>query len=54
MHGFFSQEVIGKNLSVFHDDEQMEHVNGLLEQLKREGGFEFQEVWHVKKNATVF
>ena len=54
MHGFFSQEVIGKNLSVFHDDEQMEHVNGLLEQLKREGGFEFQEVWHVKKDGTAF
>jgi PAS domain S-box-containing protein len=54
MHGFSSPELIGKNLSVFHTDEQMEHVNRLLEKLYRDGVFELQEVWHVKKDGTVF
>jgi len=54
MHGFSSPELIGKNLSVFHTDEQMEHVIRLIEKLHRDGEFEFQEVWHAKKDGTVF
>jgi PAS domain S-box-containing protein len=54
MHGFSSQELIGKNLSVVHNDEQMEHVKGLLEELRRDGAFEFQEVWHAKQDGSVF
>ena len=54
MHGFSSPELIGKNLSVFHTDEQMEHVIRLIEKLNRDGEFEFQEVWHAKKDGTVF
>ncbi len=54
MHGFSSQELIGKNLSVVNNDEQREHVSGLLEKLNRDGIFELQEVWHAKKDGTVF
>ncbi len=54
MHGFSLSETIGKNLSVFHTDEQMEHVDRLLEKLVRDGAFEFQEVWHAKNDGAVF
>ena len=54
MHGFLLSETIGKNLSVFHTDEQMEHVDRLLEKLVRDGAFEFQEVWHAKNDGAVF
>ncbi len=54
MHGFSSAELIGENLSVFHTNEQMEHVNRLLEKLSRDGAAEFQEVWHARKDGSVF
>ena len=54
MHGFSAPELIGKNLSALHTDEQIMYVNRLLEELNRDGAFEMQEVWHAKKDGNAF
>jgi chemotaxis family two-component system sensor kinase Cph1 len=54
MHGYLPDEVIGKHFSIFHSQQQMENVNRLLDQLKREGSYIAEEVWHKKKDGTEF
>jgi len=54
MHKYNIDELIGKNLSIFHNQEQMERVNQLNDQLKQKGGYVAEEVWHKKKDNTVF
>ncbi|MFC1782804.1 PAS domain S-box protein, partial [Planctomycetota bacterium] len=54
MHGYTPEDLIGKNLSVFHTDEQMKWVNVLNEQLTREGSYNAQEVYHKRKDGSVF
>jgi PAS domain S-box-containing protein len=54
MHGYAADELIGKNLSIFHNKEQMENVNRLNEELKRQGSYIAEEVWHTRKDNTVF
>lgn len=54
MHGYRAKELIGKNLSIFHNEEQMGNVNTLNEQLKKEGNYINKEVWHKRKDGTVF
>jgi len=54
MHQYSVDELIGKNLSIFHSKEQMEHVIQLLDQLKQQGSFVAEEVWHNKKDKTIF
>ncbi|MFQ5637738.1 MAG: PAS domain S-box protein [bacterium] len=54
MHGYKRKELIGKHLSIFHSEEQMEGVNPLLDVLKRTGRFVAEEVWHKKKDGSVF
>jgi len=54
MHQYRVDELIGKNLSIFHNEEQMEHVNQLNDQLKQQGSFVAGEVWHKKRDNTVF
>jgi len=46
MHGYTVDELMGKNLSISHNEEQMEKVNRLKEQLKQEGSYVAEEVWH--------
>jgi len=54
MHGYRIDELEGKNLSIFHTEEQMERVNRLNERLGREGSFVGEEVWHRRKDDTTF
>ena len=54
MHQYSVDELIGKNLSIFHNEEQMESVNQLNEQLKQKGNYIAEEVWHKKRDNTVF
>ncbi|MCK4827044.1 PAS domain S-box protein, partial [bacterium] len=54
MHQYSIDELIGKNLSNFHNEEQMEHVNQLNDQLKQKGNYVAEEVWHKKRDNTVF
>ena len=55
MHGWAPEELLGKDVSVYHSPEQMVEVNRLLEGLKSGGGrFMNEEVWHVRKDGTTF
>jgi diguanylate cyclase (GGDEF)-like protein/PAS domain S-box-containing protein len=53
MHGYSIDKLIGKNLSIFHNKEQMESVNSALRQTKKTGEFK-GEIWHQRKDGTVF
>jgi len=54
MHGCTVDELIGKNLSIFHNEEQMKNVNRLNEKLRKEGSFVGEEVWHKRKDGSAF
>lgn len=54
MHGYTVEEVIGQNLSIFHNQEQMNRVRQLNEELIKTGSYEVKEVWHKRKDSTVF
>jgi len=53
-HGYKPEELIGKNLTVFHTKEQLLRVNKLNKRLKKEGKYSQEEVMHVRKNGEVF
>ena len=54
MHQYSADELIGKNLSIFHNEEQMERVIQLNEQLKQQDSYVAEDVWHKKRDNTVF
>ena len=54
MHQCNSDELIGKNLSIFHTEEQLEHVNQINEHLKQKGSYIAEEVWHKKRDNAIF
>ncbi len=54
MHGYKSGQLIGENLSIFHNEEQMRNVIRLNEQLIQQGSYIAEEVWHKKRDGTVF
>lgn len=51
MHGYTPEELIGNNLKIFHTEEQMPRVHELNRQLREEGGYTSEEVWHVHKDG---
>ncbi len=52
-HGYTPDELIGKNLSIFHTPQQMQFVKDANGQLKKTGEFK-GELWHLKNDGTVF
>ena len=54
MHGYTPDELIGKHLSIFHDEHQMANVNKIIAKLNREGSYVAEEVWHRRKDNTEF
>ncbi len=54
MHGYQVDELNGRNLSIFHNKEQMETVNRLNKQLIEKGNYIAEEVWHCKKDGNIF
>jgi len=53
MHGYSPEELIGKNLSIFHSREQLPSVDAANRQLKETGDFK-GEVWHMRRDGTEF
>ena len=53
MHGYSLEELVGKNLSIFHTPEQVPSVETANLELKHTGRFK-GEIWHVKCDGTVF
>ncbi|MCP4632994.1 MAG: PAS domain S-box protein, partial [candidate division Zixibacteria bacterium] len=54
MHGYGVEEIIGKNLIIFHNEEQLIEVEKINRQLKETGGYSSKEVWHTHKDGSVF
>jgi len=53
MHGYASEDILGKNLSIFHTSEQMSSVDAANRQIKEKGYFK-GEVWHKRADGSVF
>ena len=53
-HGYQPEELIGKNLSVFHTGEQMQAVIAANERLRRTGTPTIVELGHVHRDGTEF
>jgi two-component system, sporulation sensor kinase A len=53
MHGYDPAELVGKDISIFHNDEQMEFVQQANEIIKSTGRFS-GEVWHARRDGTLF
>ncbi len=54
MHQCEPDELIGKNLNIFHNPEQMPRVEEALELLKLYGKFSAEEVWRTRKDGSIF
>jgi PAS domain S-box-containing protein len=54
MHGYPAEELIGKPLSILHNEEQMTNVKRLTMQLVEKGSFVGEEVWHKRRDGTAF
>jgi PAS domain S-box-containing protein len=52
-HGYHSDELIGKHLSIFHTPEQIPAVQKANEELQSKGEF-VGEIWHVRRDGAVF
>ncbi|MHA1490020.1 MAG: PAS domain S-box protein [Promethearchaeota archaeon] len=53
MHGYTSNELVGKNLSIFHTQEQIVAVDAANQQVTEIGEFN-GEIWHMHRNGTAF
>jgi len=54
VHGYTADELLGKNLSVFHTEEQMEFVKAVNAGLFRDGKYGPTEVWHTHRDGSAF
>ncbi|KKN20545.1 hypothetical protein LCGC14_0934350, partial [marine sediment metagenome] len=54
IHGYKTDELMGKDLSIFHNDKQIERVMKLKQKLLEEGSYNAEEVGHTRKNGTIF
>jgi len=54
VHGYTADKLIGCNLSIFHNDNQIKAVNKINESLVKNGHYGPMEVWHVHKDGTEF
>ena len=54
VHGYTPDDLIGKNLSVFHNEKQLVDVRRINENLIKNGSYNALEVWHTHKDGTEF
>ncbi len=54
MHGYDADEVIGKSLTIFHNHDQLPKIQELLQELRITGSFSAREVWHLRKDGSIF
>jgi len=54
LHGFDPDELTGKDISIFHTVDQMVHVRQLRKMMLKDGGFSGEEVWHKRKDGSIF
>ncbi len=54
MHGYTVDELIGRHFSIVFTEEQLKKAYELRNQLQETGGFSNAEVWHKKKDGSIF
>ncbi len=54
IHGYSPNELVGKNLSIFHTEDQMKDVREINKNLIQIGSYSAKEVWHKHKDGTQF
>jgi len=54
MHEYSVDELIGKHVFIFHNEEQMPSVNETLEILNKNDSFSAKEIWHTTKSGKIF
>ncbi len=54
MHGYTVDELMDKDLRVFHTAEQLPVVEALIKDMMQAGEFSTQEVWHMYRDGSVF
>jgi PAS domain S-box-containing protein len=54
IHGYEPQELLGKELKIFHNRDQSKAVEETIEQLNESGQFGPAELWHVRKDGSQF
>jgi len=54
MHQYTAKELIGKHLSILHNKKQIPWVTELNNRLKKERMYSAEEVWHKRKDGSVF
>ncbi len=54
MHGYGVEELVGKNLALFHNEEQLAEVDKINQGLRETGSYSSLEVWHSRRDGTVF
>ncbi len=53
MHGYRSEDLVGKNLAIFHSKDQLPAVAAANKQILETGHFS-GEIWHVRSDGTPF
>jgi PAS domain S-box-containing protein len=54
MHGYVPEDLIGKHLSIMHNEKQMAAVNETLKKMYKKGEFGASEVWHARRDGREF
>ena len=54
VHGYSTDELLGKHLHIFHNEAQLPRVDKLIEEGVKTGKFTNKEVYHVKKDGSAF
>jgi len=54
VHGYSAKELINKNLAIFHNKEQLKHVEETNKKMLKAGSYSNEEVWHSHKDGTAF
>ncbi|MBM9536067.1 PAS domain S-box protein [Desulfobulbus alkaliphilus] len=53
-HGYSPEELVGRNVSIFHNREQMPAADRLIAMIMRDGHFPPTKVWHRHQDGTEF
>ncbi|WP_462272751.1 PAS domain S-box protein [Methanohalophilus sp.] len=54
IHGYTPEEVIGKDISIFHNEKQLEEAYRFKKKLIEDSDYKHREMWHTNKDGTKF
>lgn len=54
VHGYKPEELYGKKLAIFHNEDQIAEVQEINEWLLKRGHYDAIEVWHTHRDGTTF